>query len=111
MKHKVGFTHSVHVTGNLGSSFSFRSEAEMKKWIASEFPKLKKQYDTIGQQPLTYSTRKLEILKIGDQCHVVGDGDETYTILDVVSYSPNRWGIALDSGCTEEVHKCYPIRH
>ena len=45
--------------------------------------------------------------KIGDTYMVWGEGCDTFKIVDLVQYSPNRYGFLLDSGDTEEVAKCH----
>lgn len=98
------FDTAVTVTGHLHSTFEFESEQAADNWISTEFVKLSKLYPG-----LTYSKFQLPSLKIGDQCYVVGEGSDVFTILGVKNYSPNRYGFILDAGWCEEVYKCYQI--
>jgi hypothetical protein len=103
MKNKK-FKYSVVVKYNLQCSYHFTSLKECSNWINVEYPKLVEKYSD-----LTLEIRKLDNLKIGDRVYVYGDGDcgEGDIIKDVIKYSDNRYGFLLDSGCVEEVDKCY----
>lgn len=103
MKNKV-FTKSLKVKGNLYSSFCFENENERSNFIKNEIPKLEK---THGK--LELFKEDLEGLKIGDKCHVWGDGDEEYIIEGIKKYSDHRYGFALSSGFFEEIVKCYKV--
>ncbi len=96
------FSYEIQVKGNLWSSFVFTDKQSAENWLTDEFPKLKSQYGT-----LSYTINDLPGLKIGDQCNVLGDGYQVYTIIGVVKYSENRYGFLLDGWCSEEVGKCH----
>lgn len=98
------FTKGISVNGSLISSFVFQNNDEVKSWLQNELPKLQHQYGL-----LSVFSRELDGLKIGDQCHVFGEGDEVFTILGLRKYSPYRYGFNLDSGLSEEVYKCYKL--
>jgi hypothetical protein len=96
------FTIGATVTGGLHSSFCFVNETERLLWATTFLPKLEKQF---GKLEVRYST--LPGLKIGDHCWVVGDGDCEYVIKALRKHKdPYRYSFVLDSGCSEEVHKC-----
>jgi len=98
------FKHVIHVSGNFISSYVFTDRESMENWVINDQPLLIKKYG-----PLKYTFACLPGLQIGDLCHVRGDGDEVYRIVSLVNFSPNRYGFVLDSGCCEEVQKCYRI--
>lgn len=100
MKAKI-FRWNVSVKGNLVSNYVFENLMDIDDWLNNELPKLEKKYGI-----LTYNIRALAGLRIGDECHVSGDGDEVYVIEGQVKYSPNRYGFMMNSGITEEVYKC-----
>ncbi len=104
MKNKR-FKYCITVRDNLWCSYHFTSLEECSNWINTEYPKLIEKHSK-----LTLDIRKLDGLKIGDNVHVVGDSDEEYIIKELVKYSDNRYGFLLDSGCTEEVGKCYKVK-
>lgn len=86
----------------LYSSYSFHSMNEVENWLETEFVQLKKTYDT-----LVYSVFDLPGLKVGEKCHVNGDGAEVYKIIGVDERMKNRPLFVLDSGFVEEVQKCF----
>jgi hypothetical protein len=88
--------------GQLGSSFVFENKAELEKWKKESLPKMEKEYGK-----LELNVAELPGLKVGDTCHVCGEGDDTFVIKSLIKYSENRYGFVLDSGCSEEVAKCY----
>jgi hypothetical protein len=98
------FKKCVRVRGGLGSSFVFESSEDVTNWFNTEFPKLEDKYGK-----LEYTVSDLDGLKEGDECHVVGEGTDTFIIEGVFKYSNHRWGFALNSGWSEEVAKCYKV--
>jgi hypothetical protein len=56
---------------------------------------------------LTYTVSRLPGLKVGDICHVNGEGLDKFAIKGMVLFSSDRYGFLLDSGCLEEVAKCF----
>lgn len=98
------FKKCIRVRGNLWSSYVFETQEAVDTWLEYEFPKLK-----ILHGNLQYTIEDLDGLEVGDQCYVMGDGTDVYTIEGVFKYSPDRWGFALDAGWSEEVAKCYKI--
>lgn len=99
------FTKAIKVNGDLISTFVFENAADVKKWRDTILPRLELQHGS-----LAYSIRELDSLKIGDTCCVMGEGTETFKIIQQIQYSPNRYGFVLDSGWSEEVNKCYKPR-
>ena len=98
------FSISLSTSGDLYSSFVFSDNSELGSWLAEELPILKSKYN------ITYKVEKLDVLKIGDKCHVTGDGLDVYTIKKVIKFSPYRYGFVLNTGFVEEVAKCYKVR-
>ena len=96
------FTKCIDVRGNLISSYVFQNDKEVDKWLKNDYSILKEKHDN-----LSYNIRELDSLKIGDECYVLGEGDDIFTIKGIIKFSPNRYGFILDSGWTEEVAKCY----
>ena len=99
------FSKYLTVSGELYSAFHFQTDDDLALWIANELPKLELKYGK-----LKVSKGNLDSLKIGDNCYVCGDGDEIYEITRLVKYSDNRYGFVLNSGFSEEVHKCYAVQ-
>ena len=103
---KVGadrvFTRRVRVSGKLLSNFVFADQAAVEVWQNEALPGLEKKY---GKLDLTVSD--LPGLKIGDRCHVIGEGSDVFTIERLVAWDADRFGFVLDSGWVEEVAKCY----
>lgn len=85
-------------------SYSFHDMEEVSKWVESDLPEIKLKWNA-----LTYKVFKLDGLKLGGKCHVRGDGNEVYEIVDVEERSKDRPCFALDSGFVEEVAKCQSI--
>lgn len=101
------FTRVVRTRGNYGASFVFVDDAELEAWKQSDLPRLEQQYG-----PLTLQTDTLPGLGIGDTCHVIGEGSDTFRIKSLVRYDTHRYGFFLDAGWTEEVAKCIALpRH
>lgn len=96
------FRWKVTVKGDLQSNFVFHDLNELGDWLKHDIPLLEEEYGD-----LTYTITTLPELKIGDECYVMGDGDDKYKIIELIRYSPNRYGFILDSGFAEEVAKCY----
>ena len=96
------FTKAVCVSGDLLSTFVFLTEDDRNKWIKEEYPRLQKEFKF-----LDYDLFDLSDLDIGDECFVIGEGDDTFIIQSLIKYSPHRYGFVLDSGWSEEVYKCY----
>ena len=87
------FRFHVRTSGSLQASFVFETAEEADEWIASEFQSLRNKY---GDQ-LKCEVRTLDGLKVGDECHVIGDDDENY-------------GFVLGPhGFIEHVSKCYAV--
>jgi hypothetical protein len=103
MSDKV-FTKRVTVSGSFNSHFVFETADDVRQWLATDFIELNETYDD-----LTFKVTDLDGLKIGDKCHVIGDGNEEYTIIGIQKYSLNRYAFLLDSGFMEEVAKCYSV--
>ena len=101
----VVYTKALKVSGDLRCSYAFETQEDMDVWIKDEHPKLCKEYGK-----LSYSTKDLDGLKVGDSCWVIGEGDETFIIKELIQFSPNRPGFVLNSGFREEVVKCYKPR-
>lgn len=98
------FTVRVSTSGGLISSFVFQDTKELADWKLNKLPKLEAKYGK-----LVLSESALPGLKIGDRCTVVGEGSEVFTIMNLKKYSDHRYGFCLDSGCCEEVSKCYEV--
>jgi len=99
------FIKRVRVSGKFNSNFVFKSETELNDWLDKDLKELQKEYSELNVQ-----ITDLDGLNIGDECHVIGDGDEVYRIIGIKNYSPNRFGFILNSGWAEEVAKCYKTR-
>jgi hypothetical protein len=98
------FTKRVSVEGDLISSFAFTSEDEVLDWIHhTGLPELRKEYG----ENLIYRVGDLPGVTIGDTVLVSGEGLREFKIVDFMMYSPNRPGVLLDSGWSEEVVKIY----
>ena len=96
------FTRVAHVRGNLQASFVFEGEADFLRWREDEFPALDVHYDG-----LTLKVDPLPGLKVGDSCHVWGEGSDVFVIVSLVRYQAHRYGFVLNAGWTEEVSKCF----
>ena len=103
MNNKV-FGTVVHVKGDCIISFVFSNKNAASFWVQEVFPRMKKETPN-----LSYTLKTIDRLRVGDKCYVRGDGSEVYTIDGLVRYSDNRYGFLLNSGWTEEVHKCYSV--
>ena len=103
MQNKI-FKFGIDVSGDLISSYSFENLDEVKQWEKEIFPLLKKEFGK-----LTYNIYDLVGFKIGDKCHVSGEGLGIFEIINIIKYSDNRYGFSLDSGWNEIVNKCYEI--
>lgn len=101
MTHPV-FHKCVSVRGGLASSFVFENEQAVQAWLKKEFLELKKEYGHLEAK-----TSDLPGLKVGDTCNVWGEAQDEFKIIDLIQYSPHRFGFILDSGCSEEVAKCH----
>lgn len=97
------FTLCITVSGSYWGSFVFEDNEEQSKWMLEELPKLRKKYN--GDIKLRRSY--LPGLKVGDKCNVWGEGDQVFTIRNVVKINDYRYSFLLDSGCTEEVARCH----
>ena len=95
---------AVHISGAFCAAYSFETGDAMKNWLKTTLPKLEERYGD-----LTLRVRDLDGLRVGDSCWVIGEGAEDFKIKKLIKYSDNRWGFVLDSGCSEEVVKCYKI--
>lgn len=96
------FKFEIITNGNLISSFVFENENEVNRWISEDLQLLKEKYGNIN-----FKIRQLSPLKIGDYCHVCGEGFDIFKIEGQVLYSKDRYGFVLDTGFSEEVGKCY----
>ncbi len=85
-------------------SYSFHSLDDVDNWLETEFVQLKKKYNN-----LVYNIFDLPGLKIGQKCHVNGDGPAVYKIIDVDESMKNRPLFILDDGFMEEVQNCYAV--
>ena len=101
---KLRFTIHAKVSGGLNSNFVFSSAASLRQWQETVFPQLEKEY---RHDKLRLEVYDLPGLQIGDKCRVWGEGTDDFRIRGIIQYSPHRYGFILDSGCTEEVAKCY----
>ena len=88
----------------LYSSYAFHSMNEVETWLETEFVQLKKKYNKI-----VYNIFDLPGLKIGQKCHINGDGPAVYKIIDVDESMKNRPLFRLDDGFMEEVQNCYAV--
>lgn len=98
------FTKHVRVKGKLHSSFVFQDQAELDAWLITGYVVLCTKYGK-----LDYTTEDIHPLKIGDKCHVWGDGDAVYTIKELCNWYPHNYGFVLSHGWNESVSKCYPV--
>lgn len=96
------FIYCIRTRGDLLASYVFKDEKSKDKWLTDTFHALKSEYKN-----LTYIIEDLDGLEVGDECKVFGEGTDIFKILGVKKYSENRYGFLLDSGCWEEVSKCY----
>ncbi len=96
------FTRCVSVTGQYNASFVFEGDEQVTAWLRDELPSLEHKYGS-----LYHSTSELPGLQPGDTCFVYGEGSDTFVITKLIQHSPHRFGFVLDSGCSEEVAKCY----
>ena len=100
------FRWKVSVRGELIASYVFQDLQEVDSWLNFELQNLNKQYDT----DLEYKITTLDELKVGDTCHVDGEAQDIFKIIELLRYSPHRYGFILDSGVVEEVAKCYKTK-
>jgi len=100
----ITFSKRVRVDGDLQSNFVFENEKEMLIWLSYDFPKLKKEYNK-----LSYKIIDLDSLKIGDECYVIGEGDDIFKIESLVNYGKHKYSFGLSSGWNEEVSKCFKV--
>ena len=106
------FRYAIHVKGGLIATFVFEDAKAVLNWINKEYPKIQEKYDGLYIKELSnliYSVRQLDGLKVGDECHVAGEGSDIFKIMEIIQYSPNRYGFVLDNGLAEEVSKCYSV--
>lgn len=96
------FTWAAHVSGDYNCTFHFKQQKDLATWLTAGFLKLQEKY---GE--LKVSQETLPGLKVGDSCHVWGDGSDEYKIVDFKKWAPNCYGFVLDSGFIEPAHKCY----
>ena len=99
------FKIGVSVRSGLQSSFCFENQDQVNAWLKTDFLDLQKKYG-----PLTYNQFALPGFKVGDTCYVYGEAQDTFKIVKLITYSPNRFGFVLNSGWTEEVVKCHDGR-
>ena len=102
----IRYRVAIYISGNFNSSFSFKNDKDADAWMKTELPKLKTEYGN-----LKIHRYKLDGLRVGDKCHVCGEGSDMFTIVDKKMYSANRPGFVLDSGWSEEVVKCYKVNN
>lgn len=98
------FKYSAFVSGNYSCLYVFENSQQLDSWTNSEFKKLKNQYGN-----LLLRVEVLDQLKIGDKCHVNGDGNEIYQILDITKFDEYQYGFILDTGFVENVAKCFKV--
>ena len=96
------FIWAAHVSGSYDCTFYFKQQKDLANWLKADFLKLQEKY---GE--LKVSQERLSGLKVGDTCHVYGDGNNEYKIVGFEKWAPNYYGFVLDSGFIESVHKCY----
>ena len=107
MFNELIFRYVGRVSGKLCNNYVFTSKSSFMRWKRTSFNDLKEAY---GESLVVHGS-KLDPLKIGDECHVYGDGSEIYKIVGIKQNGPNRYSFALDSGFYEEVAKCYSVKN
>ena len=103
VSHKV-FNYRICVDGGLISTYVFENKESVDAWYKTHLVELEKENGT-----LKCRLYDLDGLKVGDECYVMGEGNETFIIEKLFNYSKNRWGFQLNSGWCEEVAKCYKV--
>jgi hypothetical protein len=98
------FTKALSVSGDLWATFVFTSKRELDSFKKHELQELSKKYKITR-----VSIYKLDKLKIGDTCMVLGEGVEKFKIEALKQYAKYNYAFVLDSGWTEPVHKCYKL--
>lgn len=101
---KVKFTHSVKVTGNLYTSFYFKSEEEQDVWLGTELTRYRNKYGDISVE-----FHNLPGLVIGDKCHCAGEGDAIFKITGIIDHGDHRYSFSFDKCLPEEIRKCRPV--
>lgn len=101
----VKYLFSVNVRGDYNAEYAFTSLDKLSAWMVNETMTA----DDGSHKKVEFRTSELDGLTIGDKCHVYGDGNEIYTIVDVFCSSPNSPMFSLSSGFSEPVVKCYKV--
>jgi len=96
------FNIAIEITGDILVTYVFTSEYGAQGWLNSKVYK-----DLCNKYTIKYNMYWLDGLVLGDKCQVLGEGCTVYEILGFIKYADNRYGVLLDSGEYEEVHKCY----
>lgn len=102
----IVYRYCVQISGNLSSDYCFETDNDVDKWLSEEYPILVLKYANIK-----YRKHELDALTFGDYCHVSGEGDAVYRILDTYCLSPHRPVFQLSNGFNEEVAKCYKVKY
>jgi hypothetical protein len=96
------FTLVARTTGKLLASYVFEGKEDYEDWLVNRFLLLNECYGA-----LEVELGALPGLKVGDRCHVVGEGDDIFTIESLFTVGDHRFCFSLDSGWAEGVAKCY----
>ena len=99
------FKYYCRFRGNFYSVYEFKTKEELDRFVQVIAPEILAEHEGTSM-----ITGELQPLDIGSTCHVLGEGTDEFVITGVVNYSPDRWGFILDSGWSEEIYKCYPVK-
>lgn len=99
------FHKAISVAGGYNTTFVFQNAEEIEKFKATTLEQLQAKYGELA----VGKPRKLDGLKVGDKCHVAGEGQDVFTITGVCFWEDYRWGFTLDSGFCESVYKCRKV--
>ena len=98
------FRITVKVAGSYSARFEFQDEGEVLEWLQDDFQSLKQRYGN-----LLIRVSGLPSLKIGQTCHVFGEGRDVFKITGISSFFPNSNSFILDGSETESVSNCFVL--
>ncbi len=96
------FTLVAYVRGAYNASYVFEGEADYQQWLKAGFMTIKTKYPNV-----TVKRDRLPGLKIGDTCHVCGEGSDVFVIEALIRCEDHRYSFVLKEGDVEEVAKCF----
>lgn len=83
-------------------NLAFQNEAELDKWLNNELKVLMKSSTNIQ-----LTLMALDGLKVGDSCHVNGEGLDLFEIKDIIQYDNGLYTFVMLTGERESVLSCF----